>query len=275
MRKFRDNLKKVRNGIVKITAMAAALAAISSIFLFSIPFYYSIGAVVFIGCIWGVSKFKHKPEKYVNERGYVVLTRENELEHRSIAKKMLGRDLHQNEIVHHINGKKKDNKLRNLCLMDREKHEHFHAWLRWKKEKSGLYPRFREQKRILVEDYGGTLLETLTFKKHESPSPAILKYDENEAHLYEENNSNLTKKLFEELRRERMRLASERGQPAYMIFDDKALHEMVEALPDTNEMMSQIRGVGPTKLRMYGDHFIAVIKKFKSEHMNFKRKGSA
>ena len=109
-----------------------------------------------------------KPSKYINSNGYVVLTESNELEHRHIAKQQMGRDLYSNEVVHHINGKKTDNWVNNLCLMDGEKHEHFHAWLRWKKEKTKRYPTIKKQKQVLESEYSGTLLEKVT-----PPSPKV------------------------------------------------------------------------------------------------------
>ena len=105
---------------------------------------------------------------YINSNGYVVLKEFNELEHRHIAKQLLGRNLHRNEIVHHINGKRTDNRVNNLCLMDGEKHEHFHAWLSWKKEKSGRYPSINDQKRVLEQEYGGMLLEKIKQTKSAS-----------------------------------------------------------------------------------------------------------
>jgi superfamily II DNA helicase RecQ len=45
--------------------------------------------------------------------------------------------------------------------MDIEKHEYFHAWLNWKKKKSGSYPSITKQKKALVDEYEGILLEKL------------------------------------------------------------------------------------------------------------------
>ncbi len=213
--------------------------------LIPIHFYYWSAAAAFC---WIIFKFSRKSEKYINERGYVVLVKENELEHRHIAKQLLVRDLAQNEIVHHINGNKIDNKVQNLCLMDSEKHEHFHAWLKWKKEKSKKYPPIIQQKKVLVDEYGGTLLENLI-------APLA-----NE----DKDNLELQKKLFEELRKERKRLADEKNVPVYMIFDNKTLVEMSEIMPDSESMMLQVRGVGPYKFQLYGASFINIVKKFKS-----------
>ena len=126
----------------------------------------AITGIIFF--LWGIFKLIYRSEKYVDSRGYVVLAKFKELEHRYIAKQLLNRDLFSNEVVHHINGRKTDNQIENLCLMDKEKHEHFHAWLMWKNKKSGKYPTIRDQKRILESDYDGTLLENVKVVKSAS-----------------------------------------------------------------------------------------------------------
>ncbi len=207
--------------------------------------------------LWGSLKFKRKKDRYINEYGYVVLTSENELEHRHIAKQLLGRELLPSEVVHHINGRRSDNKIGNLCLMDKEKHELFHSWLRWKKEKTGRYPSFKDQYRVLAREYGGTLLMYIK-PKPVAPQP---------------HNKNLQNRLFEELRDERRKIAETKNIPAYLIFKDKTLEEMAEKLPYSDETLSQIFGAHPEKVREYGDQFLAVIRRFQDRID--KNKGSA
>lgn len=56
---------------------------------------------------------------------YVGLGRYRE-QHRVIMEKLLGRKLHTDEIVHHRNGKKDDNRIENLEIMSRAEHTKHH-----------------------------------------------------------------------------------------------------------------------------------------------------
>jgi len=66
--------------------------------------------------------------------------------------------------------------------------------------------------------------------------------------------------LWEALRACRQTVASEHNVPAYVIFHDKTLHEMLAYRPQTASEMLGISGVGQTKLDRYGDRFLSVLR---------------
>ena len=65
--------------------------------------------------------------------------------------------------------------------------------------------------------------------------------------------------LWNALRDCRKQLATEQGVPAYVIFHDATLAEMVERQPQTPEQLGRISGIGERKLESYGDAFLDVI----------------
>ncbi len=66
--------------------------------------------------------------------------------------------------------------------------------------------------------------------------------------------------LWEALRTCRQSLASEQNVPAYVIFHDKTLQEMLTFRPQTTSELLSIGGVGQTKLDRYGDRFLSVLR---------------
>ena len=67
------------------------------------------------------------------------------------------------------------------------------------------------------------------------------------------------KALWEALRAKRKELATQHGVPAYIIFHDATLMEMVAAHPTSQYELSQISGIGASKLEKYGDEFLSVL----------------
>lgn len=66
--------------------------------------------------------------------------------------------------------------------------------------------------------------------------------------------------LWENLRTLRTLLASERHAPAYTIFSDASLHDMVKRRPATMDEFLDVSGVGLAKQEKYGPVFLSVIR---------------
>ena len=66
--------------------------------------------------------------------------------------------------------------------------------------------------------------------------------------------------LWDALRACRQSFANEHNVPAYVIFHDKTLHEMLAFRPQTAAEMLEISGVGQTKLDRYGDGFLSILR---------------
>ena len=67
--------------------------------------------------------------------------------------------------------------------------------------------------------------------------------------------------LMDSLRQLRKQIAQEEKMPAYIVFSDAALQDMVYKKPVTLEAFSDVKGVGDMKLQKYGDTFVALIRK--------------
>ena len=96
--------------------------------------------------------------KRISKSGYILI--DGQFEHRMIAEKALSRKLAPGEVVHHINGRKRDNNEYNLCVMANYAHEEFHRWLNWRFMNDGRYPAIRYQRAVLRDRYHGILLVT-------------------------------------------------------------------------------------------------------------------
>ncbi|RYZ86808.1 MAG: HNH endonuclease [Proteobacteria bacterium] len=118
--------------------------------LVKLPFYalYKLLALAF-------SKKRKFRSDYVYKKsktGYYTY------EHRQIAEFILKRKLLSWEVVHHINGVKRDNRPNNLCVMTRTQHERYHAWYLWIHKTYGRYPNRPTQLRKLRGAFEGVIL---------------------------------------------------------------------------------------------------------------------
>ena len=65
---------------------------------------------------------------------------------------------------------------------------------------------------------------------------------------------------FQRLRTLRKQLADARGVPAYIVFSDQVLWDLIDLRPRTPEDMLRVPGIGPAKLEQYGDVFLDALR---------------
>ena len=102
-----------------------------------------------------------RTDRRIAANGYVLRRSESgrdRLEHREIAEEILERCLEPWEVVHHINGRRSDNRPSNLCIMDSRDHDRYHELYDLIFKTYGKYPRRETQLRKLRETFNGTIL---------------------------------------------------------------------------------------------------------------------
>jgi ATP-dependent DNA helicase RecQ len=67
-------------------------------------------------------------------------------------------------------------------------------------------------------------------------------------------------RLLAALKRLRRELADEQGVPAYVIFADRSLIDMIDKRPRTLSEMADVHGVGAQKLKLYGEAFLEALQ---------------
>jgi ATP-dependent DNA helicase RecQ len=66
--------------------------------------------------------------------------------------------------------------------------------------------------------------------------------------------------LWQSLRELRAQLAREQGVPAYVIFHDATLLQMLRERPQTPAQLGSISGIGAAKLARYGQTFLSALR---------------
>ena len=67
--------------------------------------------------------------------------------------------------------------------------------------------------------------------------------------------------LRDELKEWRYRISKKKGKPAFVILHDKTIEGIVESRPSDLESLGGVSGIGPTKLRQYGDDILALVSR--------------
>jgi hypothetical protein len=72
--------------------------------------------------------------------------------------------------------------------------------------------------------------------------------------------------LYKLLRKKRDALCEEKNSPIYLIAGSITLEEMATYLPQTLEELNRVSGFGPAKSKLYGEHFLAIIREYCEQH---------
>ena len=70
----------------------------------------------------------------------------------------------------------------------------------------------------------------------------------------------IEREMWERLRVWRTETAKEHGVPAYVVFHDATLKELVRYCPQTEKELSQVTGVGSHKLEIYGESLLEILR---------------
>jgi ATP-dependent DNA helicase RecQ len=72
-------------------------------------------------------------------------------------------------------------------------------------------------------------------------------------------------RLWQSLRSWRKQVADEHNVPAYAVFSDRTLRQLVEDKPDNRSMLARIHGLGELKLARYGDDLLELMRQGRAD----------
>ena len=67
--------------------------------------------------------------------------------------------------------------------------------------------------------------------------------------------------IFEKLRKVRLKIARSENKPAFMIFSNRTLNQLVKENPQSKKELIEIKGIGRKKVKDYGDSILEVTHK--------------
>ena len=148
MRKFRNDAKPISLTLAsKLYWEGGTLAQVAKVFKihdsnlmfrfrrFGIPIKTRGYALSQVDHYWQKGERNHgwKGGYSKDAAGYVVRNSDKKRLHRVVAEKALGRELKDNECVHHLDGNKENNQNSNLIICTNSYHSHIHAKMNgWK-----------------------------------------------------------------------------------------------------------------------------------------------
>ena len=108
--------------------------------------------------------------------------------------------------------------------------------------------------------FGQQKAELVTYREPEELSDRHNKGSFKARPIRPKRSSSIDNTLLDSLRQLRKQIAEREHTPAYIIFSDDSIADMVDKKPITLSQFSEIRGVGQIKLDRYGKVFVALIR---------------
>ncbi len=124
-----------------------------------------------------------------------------------------------------------------------------------------------DHKVLKVDSYGSEILKRKLEVFIDEDKLGILEKIEQE-----DQDLSVDEKIYEEFKSLRTQIANEQNVPAYVIFGDKTLLDLSRKLPQNNDEMLEIHGIGEQKIKKYGNEFIHLAQSFKSKDIQKPKK---
>ena len=124
-----------------------------------------------------------------------------------------------------------------------------------------------DHKVLKVDSYGSEILKKKIEVFIDEDKLGILEKIEQE-----DQDLSVDEKIYEEFKSLRTQIANEQNVPAYVIFGDKTLLDLSRKLPQNNDEMLEIHGIGEQKIKKYGNEFIHLAQSFKSKDIQKPKK---
>ncbi|MFP3859513.1 MAG: DNA helicase RecQ [Bacteroidales bacterium] len=115
-----------------------------------------------------------------------------------------------------------------------------------------------ESRKVLFEGKKVQLVHPETIEKRKAQKRSESKPRMTKAQQARQN-------LFEELRKLRKKIAESENKPAFAVFTDASLNDMIDKLPGNFEELLCVEGVGEYKAQKYGNEFLQTITDFLAE----------
>jgi len=95
-----------------------------------------------------------KTGRITDVNGYVSIRTNGKYmyEHRYVMEQHLGRKLLKDEAVHHINGVRADNKIKNLIVMKKKAHDSFESKKRWRENPESFISKNKERCNAVITE---------------------------------------------------------------------------------------------------------------------------